>query len=166
MGTKRLQRILLSTGLVFLLASCNLGVAHMEFVSLDNAVWDKDNAIVFEFTPTDSTEVYDWYLQLRNTHDYPYANLYLITELSTDEGVISTDTIAYTMANSDGSWRGSASMSLVEHKIPYQLERSFNSTKLHRLKIRQAMRSLGSTEPLQKLIGVSDIGYSIETIEK
>lgn len=169
MGIKRRQTILLKSfliGLFFLVESCNLGVAHMEFVSLDNGVWDKDQEVVFEFTPKDSTEVYDWYIHLRNTQDYPYSNLYLITELSTDEGFLKKDTISYTMANPDGTWVGNASGSLVEHKIPLNLQKTFSSTKPHKLTIRQAMRALGSVQPLQKLNGISDIGYSIETSEK
>lgn len=169
MEIKRRQTILLNSlfiGLFFLVESCNLGVAHMEFVSFDNGVWDKDQEVVFEFTPRDSTEVYDWYIHLRNTQDYPYSNLYLITELSTTAGVLKKDTISYTMANPDGSWVGKASGSLVEHKISLQIRQSFSSLKTHKLSIRQAMRALGSVEPLQKLNGISDIGYSIETSEK
>jgi gliding motility-associated lipoprotein GldH len=92
--------------------------------------------------------------------------LYLITELSTDEGFLKKDTISYTMANPDGTWVGNASGSLVEHKIPLHLQKTFRSTKPHKLTIRQAMRALGSVQPLQKLNGISDIGYSIETSEK
>lgn len=166
MLTKRLQISLLSTGFIglfFMMSSCNLGVSHMEFVSLDDAVWDSGHKVVFEIQPKDNETSYDWFIHLRSTQDYPYSNLYLITELSSENKVLRTDTIAYTMANPDGSWRGTPSGSLVEHKILYQSQMPFSGTQTHTLSIRQAMRALGSIEPLQHLEGVSDIGYSIET---
>lgn len=169
MGIKRLKISLLKTGILALftliISSCNLGIIHTEFRSLNNAVWDKDNVVEFQIIPKDSTLAYNWFIHIRNTQDYPYSNLFLITELSSENKIIETDTIEYTMANPDGSWKGISSGSLVEHKIPYLSQKSFSSTASYSLRIKQAMRALGSIEPLKELKGVSDIGYSIEMIE-
>jgi len=164
MGILRRYRSLLNLGLVLLFSSCNLGIAHMEFKSLNNARWDKDDVIDFTIIPKDTTLAYNWFIQLRTTQDYPYSNLYVITELSSANQQIQIDTIAYTTANPDGSWRGISAGSLVEHKIPYRSNFPFSSTATYSLKIRQAMRALEAVAPLNILNGVSDVGYSIETI--
>jgi len=124
--------------------------------------WDYRDTLQFEIQPSDSVQQYDLLLNLRNDLSYPFANLWLITELQYPEGKTVTDTLEYNMAAPDGTFLGSKRGNIIENKLWYRENIRFRESGTYLLKLRHAMRRQNNVNPVQSLDGVIDVGYSLE----
>jgi len=153
--------------LIFLLAfltlfiSCdsNIVVSKNKTVA---GVWNKENVIKFEIPPLDSLKIYNLFVNIRNTNDYKYNNIFLIVKMNFPHGKVITDTLEYKMANPDGSWLGTGIGSLKENKLWYKENVSFHEDGNYNISISQAVRNNGNVDGVTNLEGITDIGFSIE----
>ena len=89
------MRIRLVLGLLFaclVIFSCDSNRVFDEYQSLPNQ-WNKDSIITFNVTPPDSINAYNVFLNLRNSNDYKYSNLFLIVATKFPNGKVITDTL-------------------------------------------------------------------------
>ena len=82
--------------------------------------WHKDSVISFKVNPPDSTNPYNLYVNLRNTNDYKYNNLFLIVEMVFPHGRTIKDTLEYRMAAPSGKLLGSGFTDVKENKLWYK----------------------------------------------
>ncbi|NNK11165.1 MAG: gliding motility lipoprotein GldH [Flavobacteriaceae bacterium] len=157
----RLTQMISLLGL--LLFGCGNGPEYSEFQSLENGVWNRDSILEFTTTELQSDRVYQMYINIRNDNNYPYSNLYLITELEYPEGETYVDTLEYTMAKADGSWLGKGYGSIKENKLWYKENINFPVTGVYIIRIEQAMRKNGNVEGITELKGITDVGLEIES---
>lgn len=147
--------------LVLLCAACDDNLVAYESTSMDEG-WSRMDTVNLSITPPDSTDAYNLFLNLRNDTSYPYANLWIITELVHPEGKVITDTLEYRMARPDGTFLGTRRNNIVENKLWYKEDFRFRESGTYELRLRHAMRKQGRAEPLTKLNGVLNVGYSLE----
>ena len=96
---------------------------------------------------------------VRNNNDYPYSNLFLITDLhKTGENRHKTDTLNYVMARPDGAWLGQGFGKVKEIDFLYRHNFVFPSNGTYILDIRHGMRQ-------NPLPGIEDIGLKIESVK-
>lgn len=150
--------VLLITGA---LASCNSGNQFSENRSLPG-YWDRDNAIEFTIPQLDSLKKYNIYINVRNTNDYRFNNIFLIVSMQFPHGRVNTDTLEYRMANPDGSWMGKGIGSIKENKLWYKEGVSFFEKGNYTISISHAIRNNGEVEGVTKLDGITDIGILVE----
>ena len=71
-------------------------------------VWKKEEIVTFNLPELDSLKDYNLFINLRNTNDYKFNNIYLIVVMNSPYGRIVTDTLEYQMAkprrNLVGKW--------------------------------------------------------------
>ncbi len=149
---------------VSLVMGCDSNRIFDEYQSVSNA-WDKDNPVAFRVTPPDSINPYNLFVNLRNTDDYKYSNLFLIVELNYPNGKTIKDTLEYTMANPDGSFLGTGFTDVKENKLwykGYDTPFIFNESGEYVVNIQHAMRQNGIVEGIQKLEGITDVGFRVE----
>ncbi|MBR9913487.1 MAG: gliding motility lipoprotein GldH [Algicola sp.] len=146
------------------LASCDNDRVFDEYQSVPDE-WDKDERIEFKFTPPDTINAYNLFVNLRNTENYKFSNLFLIVELGYPNGKTLKDTLEYRMAYPDGTFMGTGFTDLKENKLwykgyidPFVFEESGEYT----VNIQHAMRKNGTVEGVDKLEGITDIGFRIE----
>lgn len=150
--------------LALLLGSCDDKRVFDEYKSVSSK-WDKDDVVTFKMTPPDSINAYNLFVNLRNTSDYKYSNLFLIVELNYPNGKTIKDTLEYKMANPDGSFIGTGFSDVIENKLWYKGYDEpfvFNEIGEYTVNIQHAMRENGSVKGLDKLEGVTDIGFRVE----
>nr|WP_321229443.1 gliding motility lipoprotein GldH [uncultured Psychroserpens sp.] len=150
--------------LVLSFVSCDSNRVFDEYKSVPNE-WDKDNKIEFKVTPPDSTNAYNLYVNLRNTEDYKYSNLFLIVELNYPNGKTLKDTLEYKMANPDGTFLGTGFTDVKESKLWYKGYKEpfiFDEAGEYIINVQQAMRENGSINGVDKLEGITDVGFRIE----
>jgi gliding motility-associated lipoprotein GldH len=147
-----------------LVFSCDDKRVFDEYKSVSGA-WDKDSVVAFTVTAPDTTNAYNLYVNLRNTNDYKYSNLFLIVELNYPNGKAIKDTLNYTMTRPDGSFLGTGFTDVKENKLwykgyeaPFMFEESGDYT----INIQQAMRQNGMVNGIQKLEGITDVGFRVE----
>jgi len=155
-------------GVVFLvltLVSCDSNSVYHQYKDVGNA-WNASEFINFEIAIADSIRPHNVFITVRNTYEYPYNNLFLITQLDFPNGKQLTDTLEYEMATPTGELLGKGWSDLKESKLWYKEGVRFRESGTYTLSIRHAMRRNGQVEGDTKLNGVSDVGVRIEKFKE
>jgi gliding motility-associated lipoprotein GldH len=147
------------------LGSCNSGPVVGEMRSIFGT-WNKVQSIEFKIPKLDSARHYNVFLNLRNSNEYKFNNLFLIVSLDFPHGKTIIDTLEYRLARPDGTWLGTGLGSIKENKFWYKENVSFNEEGIYKLTIAQAVRNNGEVEGVTDLKGITDIGFSIEEANK
>ncbi len=143
------------------LCSCDSNGVFDEYKTVPN-VWNKGDIVNFKVQAPDSTNAYDLFVNVRNTKDYKYSNLFLIVEMDFPHGKIIKDTLEYKMANVDGELLGVGLTGIKNNKLWYKEGVVFNESGEYTVKIQHAMRKSGDVNGIVDLEGVTDIGFRIE----
>ncbi len=149
--------------ILFLIISCETNTAFSTNKSV-SGVWNKEEVIDFDLPQLDSLKTYNLFVNLRNTNDYKYNNIFLIVAMKLPHGKIVTDTLEYKMAKPDGSWLGNGLGSIKENKLWYKELVSFKEEGIYTVSIKHAVRNNGNIEGVTNLEGITDIGFSVEEI--
>lgn len=147
--------------------SCDSNRVFDEYKSIPNQ-WNKDSIISFNVTPPDSINNYNLFVNLRNTNDYKYSNLFLIVEMNFPNGKIEKDTLEYKMAEPNGELLGTGFTDVKENKLWYKGYKEpfrFNETGEYKINIQHAMRQNGQVNGIDNLEGITDIGFRIERVK-
>lgn len=79
-------------------------------------------------------------------------------------GKIITDTLEYEMAYPDGKFMGSGFGEVKENKLWYKEKVQFPEEGVYQVEIQQAMRKNGKIDPIEKLEGITEVGFRIEKV--
>ncbi|AXT51804.1 gliding motility lipoprotein GldH [Aquimarina sp. BL5] len=153
--------------LLFLLisiVSCDDTRVFDEYKTVSDS-WEKDEKISFALPELDSLQGYNLFINVRNTNDYKFSNLFLISEMEFPNGKIVTDTLEYEMAKPNGEWLGVGFTDLKESKLWYKENVNFAEKGVYKVVLQHAMRKNGETLGINSLEGITDIGFRIEFAE-
>ncbi|NNL15860.1 MAG: gliding motility lipoprotein GldH [Flavobacteriaceae bacterium] len=157
----RINFILSSLFACMILFSCDPDRVFDEYRSIP-AEWNKDSLITFNVTPPDSINAYNVFVNLRNTIDYKYSNLFLIVITKFPHGKVITDTLEYRMADQNGKFLGSGFTDLKENKFWYKEKVVFEESGEYKFSIQHAMRENNEVDGIIDLQGITDVGLRIE----
>lgn len=158
-----MPKIITTLLVVIMFSSCDSNTVVSESKSLPEN-WNKNETILFTLPQLDSLKNYNVFVNLRNTNDYRFNNIFLIVSMEFPHGKTITDTLEYKMANPDGSWLGTGISSVKENKLWYKESVSFQEKGTYKIRINHAVRNNGNVEGVTNLEGITDVGYSIEEI--
>jgi len=88
--------------LLFSLAGCDKGRVFEENISFDGDAWSSTEIIDFEVVINDTLTPHNFYINLRNTTDYRYSNIYFFVETHFPDGKLARDTIECFLADRSG----------------------------------------------------------------
>lgn len=145
------------------LASCDSNSVFDEYKSVSNQ-WNKDSVITFKVNPPDSINMYNVFVNLRNTNDYKYNNLFLIVSTKFPNGKVIKDTLEYRMAKPNGEFLGTGFSDVKENKLWYKENVVFQEVGEYQFDIQHAMRENGKVHGVENLEGITDVGLRIENI--
>ncbi len=134
--------------------SCSTNILFDQNVSLPQEGWHKNDAVAFNVNINDSINSFKFKLNIRNTTDYRYSNLYIFLITKLPNGNISRDTIECILANNEGKWLGKGWGNIKENNIVLKSNLRFPLTGNYKFILQQAMR-------VDTLKGISDMGLSI-----
>ena len=145
-----------------LLVSCDKQRVFDEYKSVGKG-WNKDSIVSFNLPKIDTLKQYNLFLNIRGNNDYPFNNLFLIVSMEQPDKVTKVDTLEYQMADADGTLLGNWFTDIKESKLVYKerVKFKFGDYKVH---IRQAIRQTGKVEGIQKLDGITEVGFRIEKL--
>ena len=143
------------------LVSCDKTRVHDDYQSLPNE-WHKDSVLTFKVEAPDTLNEYNLFINLRNNSDYKYSNLFVITEINFPYGKVISDTLQYEMAKPSGEWLGKGFGEVKESKLWYKENFRFDEDGEYSVTIQQAMRKRDSTKGIERLAGVTEVGFRIE----
>ena len=146
-----------------LLFSCDKQRVFDEYKSVGKS-WNKDSIVSFDLPKLDTSKQYNLFLNIRDNNDYPFNNLFLIVSLEQPDKITKVDTLEYQMANPDGSLLGDGFTDLKESKLFYKEKMKFKAG-IYKIHIRQAARQTGKVTGVEKLDGITEVGFRIEKTE-
>jgi gliding motility-associated lipoprotein GldH len=124
--------------------------------------WEKEDLVSFQFEISDTLTRHDLYIQIRNTNEYEYSNLFLITEFQYPNGFHEIDTLEYKMTDIYGKWLGEGFTDIKENKLYFKGAFQFPGSGEYEINIQQAMRKRDYIEGILSVKGISDVGFRIE----
>ena len=121
--------------------------------------WKSEEKAHFDVQITDTLSRYDFFLNVRNSVDYPYSNLYLFIHTTNPVGKKSQDTVECQLSDYAGKWLGSGFGSIKFNRFLIQKGVNFRQKGRYTFEIEQAMR-------VKELKGIVDVGVRIEKEQK
>lgn len=141
--------------------SCDSNYVFDEYQSVSNK-WHKDSLVTFKFSPPDTLNPYNVFVNLRNNNDYKYSNLFLLVSTKFPNGKVVKDTLEYKMTKPNGEFLGTGFSDIKENKLWYKENVIFNESGIYEFSIQQAMRENGQVNGIENLKGILDVGLRIE----
>jgi gliding motility-associated lipoprotein GldH len=143
---------------LFLFSSCDQKRFFEENKTIQNGLWNHNQKLKFEVNITDTIAPYDLYLNVRNSGDYPYSNLYFFIQTRFPDGRTARDTMECRLADDYGKWMGSGIGSVKFNRFLFQKGIHFRNPGKYIFEVDQAMRE-------DNLKGIRDIGIRIEKVK-
>lgn len=149
-------------GVFLMVASCDSKRVYDSYKPLENNRWLQDDSISFEFQITDTISKNKLYFNLRNSNEYLYSNLYVISQIVFPNGNKFVDTLQYEIADKNGKFLG-VGMSEIKHsRLLFKENFMFPISGKYKVSVWQAMRKNGNVEGIKELEGITDFGFRIE----
>jgi gliding motility-associated lipoprotein GldH len=98
---------------------------------------------------------YDFYIDLRNEADYPFANIYMFVNTTFPSGKTARDTVECFLADQTGRWLGNGMGDILDNHILFKQNIRFPNTGTYSFAFEQGMRN-------EALPSIIDVGISIE----
>lgn len=149
---------LISFLIILFFSSCDSNRVYDENISFENTNWDRNKPVSFKIEISDTISQNQFFINIRNTTDYKYSNLYLFIRTQLPDGNISKDTVECILADINGKWLGNGLGSLKENNILLKNNLVFPETGTYIFEFEQAMR-------VENLQGIADIGIRIEKLK-
>lgn len=138
------------------LSSCDSDMVFEQNRQIPGSVWKAENKIIFETEIMDTVSLYDLYINIRNSGNFQYSNLYIFVDVFQPEGKIERDTIECILADLQGRWLGkSGSGSVWHNQILFNRKTRFPREGKYVFRFEQAMRD-------KELENIMDVGLRIE----
>lgn len=144
-----------------LLMACHQEQIYDNAVDIPNEQWIQDMPACFNVPIVDTTCFCSMSLNIRNSVDYGFSNLYLFITMVLPDGRMARDTVNCLLASKDGRWLGKGMGSIKTLNIPFRTDMVFPMSGMYQFYVEQAMRT-------DTLIGIKNIGIRIdkEIVEK
>lgn len=139
--------------------SCDSNKVFEEYIEVKNANWEKESIASFEFEAKDTVIAHNLYINVRNTGEYAFSNIYLFVTMQGPNGGLLKDTVNCVLADNRGKWLGNGIGDLWDLRIPYVGAFKFAQSGNYTVTLEQAMRVENGLE------GITDIGLRVETVK-
>jgi gliding motility-associated lipoprotein GldH len=138
-----------------ILLSCDRNRVFEENIPIPEGTWKSRSKLVFSVEIPSQTQHYNVLLNIRNTPDYKFSNLFLFLTTHYPDSTTSKDTIELRLADYDGRWLGEGMGSVKFSRFLLKRNVIFPKSGNYRFEIEQAMRE-------NNLKGICDAGIRIE----
>ncbi len=156
--SKRITKFLWALSSFVILTACANNDVYFQYQTIQHDGWNKDSVLTFDVNITDTISAYNIYVNIRNTSDYPYQNLWLFLNKLNPDSTLVNDSIECYLADQHGKWLGSGVGSIKEMPVLYEQNKHFKARGIYKYEITQGMRE-------DVLKGVNDIGIRVEKIK-
>lgn len=150
---------------LFIAVSCTSDLEYDQFQSIDQNLWSSEDRIEFIVDNTDTISKKNVFINIRNSKDYEFSSLFLITKIDFPKGLRVVDTLEYEMTTPQGQWLGTGFTDIKENKLFYKENVVFKEKGSYKFSIQQATRSIKDVEGKNPLKGITDVGLSIEIVK-
>jgi gliding motility-associated lipoprotein GldH len=146
--------VMLMPCIFIILAGCDSRTIYDNTKSIPDDVWKSDQIIRFDIPLEDTVNIYKFYINLRHTTSYRYANIFLFINTTFPDGTSARDTVECILADPSGKWVGKGISNIRDNQVLLRRGLRFPQKGKYIFEFEQAMR-----EP--ELEGVINIGLRI-----
>lgn len=150
--------LLVFVSLLFVFNACRDDRVYENYIEIPNQEWYKDHVAKFEVEITDSIQLHNIYVNIRNTGKYPFSNLWLFMKQTNPEGQVIEDKFECHLASETGEWFGSGFGDIFDLQLLYKPSVVFTKPGTYLFEITQGMRA-------EHLPGIVNIGLRLEKTE-
>lgn len=148
-----MKTILFLSG-IFLLTACDPFMVYDEYQKTDGGQWKWSDIRTFEPNMEDSLQMYNIFINIRHTTNYPKSNLYVFVTAKAPTGESRRDTVEIGIADEHGKWLGNGFGDIKLVSREYRKSVRFVYPGLYEFQIEQGMRI--------PEIPITDVGLRIE----
>ncbi len=134
---------------------CNPDYIMDQTYDIKETGWTYDNPLNFEVDIKDSLKIYNLYLDIEHSTEYPNQNMYVMIHTAFPSGKKISEKVSLEMANKAGVWYGDCDSEWCKLRVVIQEGAFFNALGKHTFTIEQYMR----IDPLPE---VKSISFKIE----
>jgi gliding motility-associated lipoprotein GldH len=146
--------VLMLSLILLILAGCGKGVVFDNNKSISGDVWKSDQVIRFDVPVEDTVHIFKFYLNLRHTTSYRYANIFLFIDSTFPDGKQARDTVECILADPSGKWLGKGVSNIRDNQVLLRRGLRFPQKGNYIFEFEQAMRET-------ELKGIMDVGLRI-----
>ncbi len=149
-----LKKLLFLSAIAFLI-SCEPNLVYEKNDSIQDEKWHYRDKVEFKVEITDTVNMHNIHINVRNSVDYNYMNLYMFLNTEFPDGRIVRDTLECILADRRGEWLGDGFGRIKSHQFLFRENTFFPQKGEYIFRFEQAMRE-------EVLEGITDIGIRIE----
>lgn len=153
----KLIGFLLSLVFVLGIASCEKNRVYEKNISIDKYSWESKVVPSFAVEISDTSTVYNVYVNIRHADLYPFQNIWLEVGSKFPDGTTSTRRIEIILANDEGKWYGEGLGDIWDFRSLIQENAFFNQPGTYTFTLTQSMRQ----DPLP---GIMAVGLRVENM--
>ena len=151
----KLKLLVITAITSMLIAACSDNYVYNGYVTMPHERWHADSLASFRVPVSDTITFYNLFVNVRNTTDYPYQNLYLFINITAPNGASVRDTFECYLADDHGKWLGKGKGKLRDNRFIYRENIRFGTEGDYTVTLQQAMR-------VEQLKGISEVGFRVE----
>lgn len=140
---------------LFALTACSDNAILDQNVSIKDKTWLYEQKPSFPVHITNKDIPYHLYLNLRNSIEYPFSNIFILIHQQNPDNKKITYRIEVKLANTEGLWKGKSAGNLVSNQVRFLKDYHFPDSGVYIFQLEQNMRT-------SNLLGVNDVGLRIE----
>jgi gliding motility-associated lipoprotein GldH len=135
-------------------AGCGERFDYSQTMPIEGAAWAYPDSLEFSFAIRDTGTIYDLYMDVQHTTDYPYQNIYYDIATRFPTGKRPKERISTDMADKTGRWLGNCSGTDCKLRIVLREGLRFNEAGQYTLTIGQCTRD-------ESLRGIESVGLRL-----
>lgn len=139
--------------LITTITSCKTNI-YEDISTINNALWQYNDTLSFDINITKTKQPYNVYIDIENTNNYKYSNLFLFVSITAPDNSTIVDTIDIFMADYKGKWVGKEKNNNYFGNYLYKRGVVFPNTGIYKTTIVQGMRD-------DELKGITKLGISV-----
>ena len=139
--------------------SCSNNEVFNKSVNLPDSLWNYKDTLTFDFDISETNKTYNVFIQLKNTDNYKYSNLFIFSEINGPKNESIIDTLQCIICDQKGKWFGEKTSNLWYNKLMFRKRIRFPEKGKYKFSFVQAMRN-------DNLKDIVNFGVIIENADK
>ncbi|MDM8161240.1 gliding motility lipoprotein GldH [Labilibaculum sp. K2S] len=151
----KMLRILCTLLLGVVVLSCDSNRVYEQYENIPDFEWNQENVLRFEVEITDTIHANNIFINLRNSGDYAYSNLWVFVKVISPDNELDEEKVEIELADETGDWYGSGFGDIFDLQVSFKQKVVFPKSGKYVFEITQGMYD-------RKLKGIVNVGIRIE----
>lgn len=136
-------------------AACDKNVYYTVQQDVDETGWDMNDRLEFDVDVEDTLQLFDFYVDVRNSVHFPKANVFFFINTTFPDGSVAYDTLECPLADVEGHWYGRRTGRYVDSRFVFRRHVIFPRTGNYHFEVAHGMRDTS-------VVGLKSVGLRIE----